>query len=609
MKKVFLVAILVVSTLFANPMKKEIFNSLHEEFQSDFGVWNVDLDNKDLSIRFENIGMLYAKGHFNIRKSFQLILKDFIPRYISILKKYDKDIDKVYINGYTSSENRRGKTAQEKYQYNLVLSQKRADGVLDFIKTFDKDKDFIANKFVAIGKSSSKLIYKENGEEDKLKSRRIEFKIKFLGDKNKVEQSLLGGSTNPHNDLKTLYHYVQRLVKENPTLKKQLALLKSTKEDIEKSKAAFRPTLDLNYNYKKYLNYNYTKNPDKSNDQSVDLTLQYNLFNGFKDQDQLDISKSNYTTTKYTQEQVENDLIYSLIDAYVSIKKIKDVYKLSKENYKDYNVWVEKEKIRFQNGVISLRDFKKVEARAITRYMNFEEDTKNYNDSISKMQSYLNFDDQEIKFFKIENPQNKYFNNIDLGLKDIVKYSPYIKEAVNNITLYKLKMKAAKVTFYPNVNLIGKSSASDANYKDTTNDTTTIENSIVLEAKMNLYAGGADQADYQKKFFDYKQKVAKKDEVIRDTKYKLDLAYNKYFMLKSKIKSAKEVITTREDEYVAANYDFKFGKINANDLLDVTDEVYNAKKQYIKIKYDLILAKYEILKNLGLEKAYILGKI
>jgi len=609
LKKVIFVGCFVVINMFATPVKEDIVTNIKQEFKTDFGVWDLKFNKDTLVLRFENINMLYPKGSSNISQSFKLILKDFVPRYVQILQPYESNIKKVEIEGFTSSENSHGNTKDEKYQKNLLLSQKRADRVLSFIETLDdevlkENKNFIDEKFIAKGKSSSNLIFKENGEEDKIKSRRIEIAIKFFDD-----SSSLNSPTTSKSDGKKLYDYVQRLLIENPTLKKQLAILKSAKEDIEKSKAAFQPKLELNYSYTDYRHYSDGTALVKNNDQSRDITLQYNLFNGFKDREQLNITQSNYAVKGYQKEQIEEELIYSLVEAYITAQQITDINALSRKNYMDYMSWVEKEKIRFQNGITSLKDFRKIEARSINRFMNFEEDTKRYNDSITTLQKYLDFDDKDMKLFKSENPQSKYFGNVVLGLKDVAKYSPYIQEAQSNVNLYEQKMLKSKVNFYPVVDLVGKSSILDEAYITSSNDRTTREKSITVKAKINLYAGGADKADYQKKFYEYQQKLAKRDEVLRDVKYKLDLTYNKYFMLDSKQNFMGDLVKKREEEYVAANYDYKFAQIDANSLLDITDEVYQAKRQFIETKYNYILVKYEILKNLGLLKEYILGAI
>jgi len=191
LKKVIFVGCFVVINMFATPVKEDIITNIKQEFKTDFGVWDLKFNKDTLVLRFENINMLYPKGSSNISQSFKLILKDFVPRYVQILQPYESNIKKVEIEGFTSSENSHGNTKDEKYQKNLLLSQKRADRVLSFIETLDdevlkENKNFIDEKFVAKGNSSSNLIFKENEEEDEIKSRRIEIAITFVDDSSKL---------------------------------------------------------------------------------------------------------------------------------------------------------------------------------------------------------------------------------------------------------------------------------------------------------------------------------------------------------------------------------------------------------------------------------------
>lgn len=637
-KKIILGFFLLSAFLSGDAIQDEIIQKIEGEFKQDFVVWNVNFDKEKFVIRFENSNMLYKRGSSDISTSFEIILKDFIPRYIGLLSPYENSIEKVIISGHTSSENSLGKTNQEKYDKNLLLSQERADKVLGYIYKLDEyltieNKNFMKQKFESIGKSSSELIYFENGEEDKLKSRRLEMAIKLIlptqiPDKNVTSTPLIDTNTtktppidtNTADNIdfnsskpvvigKTLNDYVQRLLKENDTIEQQNEFIHSLKQEIEVANAAFRPKVSLNGSYKNYFDYNDGTVFERTNEFSRDISVQYNLFNGYKDKQEVEIAKSNLLTNQYSYEQIEDELIYSLAEAFITTQKVKDIYQLSRENYTYYLDWNERMNLKFESGLTTLRDFRKIEARTISRFMNFEEDTKRYNDTVSTMQSLLNFDDTEMKLFKTENPTSQYFSNVVLALKDVESLSPFVREAENNVEMYKLKMEKAKPNYYPMVNLIGKKSLLDEEYILQSSNKSTHETSLALEVRVDLYSGEKDEADYQKKLHEYRQKVAQRNEVLRDVRYKLDLSFNKYYLLSTKNDFAKEAVQKREDEYVAANYDYKFAKLDANGLLDVTDSLYNAKREEIEAYYDFILVKYEILKNLGLIKEYFEGQI
>ena len=160
----------------------ELYEALRAEFINDFESWNAELDSQTLSFRLKNTNLLFEAAQKDLKSSFKDMLDDFIPRYIDILLYYKDEIQNISIEGHSSSEYSFGQTKEEKFELNRALSQKRADQVLRYMKD-SQDKlisdnlVWIITTFQAVGKSSQNLIYKENGEEDQERSRRIEFVI------------------------------------------------------------------------------------------------------------------------------------------------------------------------------------------------------------------------------------------------------------------------------------------------------------------------------------------------------------------------------------------------------------------------------------------------
>ncbi len=159
-----------------------LYSALNKEFKLDFKNWNAELDEDTLTFRFKDPALMFSRGSSKIKAEYEKIINDFFPRYINILKEYKNQILNVYVEGHTSSRYRSVKTVEEKYKKNQVLSQKRADNVLDYMTKVSNPKvmenrKFINRVFVADGKSSSQLVYNEDGSENVELSRRVEFRI------------------------------------------------------------------------------------------------------------------------------------------------------------------------------------------------------------------------------------------------------------------------------------------------------------------------------------------------------------------------------------------------------------------------------------------------
>ncbi len=161
--------------------KVAIYEQLQIEFKDDLKKWNAEIDKQSLAFRFQEPDVLFNVGEAEIKDKFKVILDDFFPRYIKILKQYQTDIEEIRIEGHTSSEWRKNNVADDKtYFLNMELSQNRTRATLEYclmLPDIATERSWIKRILTANGLSSSKPII-VNGVEDTVHSRRVEFKVK-----------------------------------------------------------------------------------------------------------------------------------------------------------------------------------------------------------------------------------------------------------------------------------------------------------------------------------------------------------------------------------------------------------------------------------------------
>ncbi len=159
-------------------IKTQLYIDLQKEFKEDLAVWRATIDST-LCIRFQEPSMLFDEGQAVLKLKFKEILDDFFPRYIAVLNspEYRDNIEEIRIEGHTNSNG--------DYYSNMELSQDRTRTVLQYCFSLmpDKEQSWLKRLVTANGLSSSHLILKNNGEEDKDLSRRVEFRVRTNAEK------------------------------------------------------------------------------------------------------------------------------------------------------------------------------------------------------------------------------------------------------------------------------------------------------------------------------------------------------------------------------------------------------------------------------------------
>ncbi|MEE9240800.1 MAG: OmpA family protein [bacterium] len=164
-----------------------LYQALKKEFDVDLRKWRATLDQETLSVRFHNPELLFQPGQSEIKDGFKQILRSFFPRYLRILqlKRFRENIAEVRIEGHTSSEWSRTIVGDQAYFLNMELSQDRTRAVLEYglrLPAMSKYRGWAKGNITANGLSSSKIVKTATGEENKLLSRRVEFRVRTNAD-------------------------------------------------------------------------------------------------------------------------------------------------------------------------------------------------------------------------------------------------------------------------------------------------------------------------------------------------------------------------------------------------------------------------------------------
>lgn len=164
-----------------NILQDDIYDDLYAEFKDDLENWSAKINKDTLTISFREPKIQFDTGKSFVKEEFKLILSNFFPRYLNVLKNYNQEIEEIRIEGHTSSSWENALNVDEAYLNNMSLSQDRSKQVLIYSLglNLDENKNWAKNLIIANGLSSSNLLFRENSNiEDAIRSQRTEFRVK-----------------------------------------------------------------------------------------------------------------------------------------------------------------------------------------------------------------------------------------------------------------------------------------------------------------------------------------------------------------------------------------------------------------------------------------------
>lgn len=142
---------------------EQVSNDLSEAFGDDAVV-----DENSGAITMDN-NILFGVDSAEISEEGKAYLDDFIVTYVTAIKPYldDGSVTSIVIEGHTDTDG--------SYEYNLDLSERRAQAVADYV--IERQPE-LADCTVTVGYSYLYPIYDENGNVDKAASRRVVFSFR-----------------------------------------------------------------------------------------------------------------------------------------------------------------------------------------------------------------------------------------------------------------------------------------------------------------------------------------------------------------------------------------------------------------------------------------------
>jgi outer membrane protein len=400
----------------------------------------------------------------------------------------------------------------------------------------------------------------------------------------------------------TLYDALNQTYQNNIQLNAERENIKASEEDINISKADFKPTLTLSGS-KSFENTNKLTNQSGGDATITDadpFTTSIKLEQTLLDYGRDLTLKKNITALDLAKARLikkEQDVLHSAIDAYTNLILAKEKQNINRENLNLLRRQVENDKIRRDRGQITNTDLAQSESSLAGAQAQF---TQAKSDLLIAKLTYENI------IGKIADP-----NHLKKNSKSIVNIPNSLSDAINLSKQNNPDIKIAKFDLEQSEKDVAisqsdlKPSASlslERSYSDDLSSTIDQREKDVLKATVSwpFFTGGKTQSKINKQSNLTTRKRLLLDHAVRTNETNVASAWSSLESSKSFLNSVKVQVRAAQiaNEGIAAEYER--GSRTTLDVIQSNSLLLSAQLSQVNSERNYLMAQYNLLKAVGL---------
>lgn len=397
----------------------------------------------------------------------------------------------------------------------------------------------------------------------------------------------------------TIEQVVQTSLSTNPQMQKRISDYKSTRYDLDKADAGYKPTVNI----RGAVGPEHTERKALTPQQKIDLTrkeaslvVTENLFKGFNTEYNVQEQRSRIKTSQYYTMQEGNTLALRTVQAYLSVVKNKNLLDLEYKNAKTHERIHQMIREKTVAGYGRRADLEQSEARMVLSYANYIAQQNNYQDAI------INFERIYGQIIPAESmlvPSSPSLpaDTLDELVQLALVHNPTLQVEHSNVETQKARHDKEKSSFYPSID--AELSADYLNKIDGyENDDRSYR--AMLRLYYNLYNGGSDEATRMQNLQIITSQQLSLNEQQRAVAEKVKLAWMSYQYSQHRIRCLRMHVELSKRTSGSYSEEYHLGRRTLLDLLNVELEYTTARKELAVAEEALLLSSYRILESLGL---------
>lgn len=383
----------------------------------------------------------------------------------------------------------------------------------------------------------------------------------------------------------TIKEAAQEAVLKNPEVLMRWHAFKAATENIDVIKGRYRPRLDVSANVARerqktpLISDTYTRS-------AVSLMLNQMLYDGSDTRNE--VAKFSYAQRVRYNEWLDTTETIALeaMRAYVDVLRFRKLHQLAQDNYVQHRAVFEQIQQRVKSGVGRRVDLEQASGRLALAEANLLTEASNLHDVSARYQRIVGHLPPEQMadhlLLEADIPPGS-----DQALRLAYAQHPALQAAQENIVAAQKEAKKRNAPFYPRFDLRARHDVGrNLDGVDGTHNLTNVE----LVLNYDFYNGGIDKAAERQAWEEVNVAKDTRDKVCRDVRQTLYIAYNDVQRLKEQLTYLEQHQLSIEKARDAYRKQFDIGQRTLLDLLDTENELFEAKREYLKAHHDYALA-------------------
>ena len=407
----------------------------------------------------------------------------------------------------------------------------------------------------------------------------------------------------------TLKEAIQLTLDENPEVQESRSARSVYEQQIDQATAAYLPSLDISSGYGfDQANTPSTRNARGSNVKQYgrfesSAKFRQLIFDGFGTPYEIDRFTAKTNAQAYTVFGKSEMIGLQGVQFYIGVLKAQANLDLAQKNLDMHKGFYEQIKLRTAQGVGRQSDLDQATGRLANAESNVKSEEGNYRDAESTFNRLIGILPKDLSDAPVpDSSKGEIPDSMDKAIELALSGHPLLKAADFDVDEAAAQHDVAKAPFYPLVTL---EAGYDNNHNIAGVQGLNEELIAMMRVKYNLLSGGKDMARLSETAYAMTQAKNVRDTTYRQIIESIRLSWVAYQTLNRQMDFFKSHRDSTYKTLEAYKKQFNIGQRTLLDLLDTTNEAYQADLSYVDAKYNELAARYRILAGMGKLNEYL----